>query len=58
MLADRLQDHWHNSLSHSFLPVAGSGAHEGLAFESREIKASLNDMKLQVLLSPAIHKLS
>lgn len=42
----------------SFLLAAGLGAHEGLAFVSREIKASLNDVKLQVLLSPAIHKLS
>lgn len=33
-------------------------AHKGLAFVSREIKDSLNDVKLQVLLGPAIHKLS
>lgn len=58
MLADRLQDYWHNSLSHSFLPAACSVAHKGLAFVSKEIKASLDNVKLQVLLGPAIHKLS
>lgn len=58
MLADRLRDYWRNSLGHSFLPAAHSVAHKGLAFVSGEIKASLNDVKLQVLLSLAIHKLS
>lgn len=58
MLADRLQDYWHNSLSHSFLPAVRSVTHKGLAFVSREIKDSLNDVKLQVLLGPEIHKLS
>lgn len=58
MPADRLQDYWHNSVGHTFLPAAFSVAHKGLAFVSREIKASLNYVKLQVLCSPAIHNLS